>query len=336
MTGSTAGIRTSTFISCVDAQNFQWPCATNSGSGGISGRIHIGQHFFSNQSAANARFVILHELMHTQDMSDFPQHPFFINGTWYHYGADQAHFYGEAIPSMGFAFMEGIANAFAYHFAYGQNYGPKISSWFSPDRIISVEMNAPSSGGSSDVRLYQQLQAAGVRPQSRSGGYANYKLSQLPARILIHNEMVITNILYEYMRHINFRRVIKALKTYNRGANSVFSGNGNLQTMLTTLCQAGLPPDLQAQSFGDCSVFPERKEFLLPLAYADYFSGFSASSAADFNQLFDNGMNAELIGCYWAERTAVKNSCQNISSFSSAATEIAVALGINTSEAEND
>jgi hypothetical protein len=328
-----------TFIDCVDANGFQWPCATNSKTGPYFGKIHIGRHFFSAQSAVNARFVLLHELTHTQDMSDFPQHPFFVNGSWYHYGADGTHYYDEAVPSMGFAFMEGIANAFAYQFGGAQSYGPALATWFSPNREIQVEMATPTPapGASPDIWLYTQLTAAGVTPISTSGGYAKYRLSQLPARFIVHNEMIIANILLAYMHNISFTRVARALKTYNVGPTSPFSGRGNLQTMMTVLCQAGLPESMQAQSFPSCADFPDRKEYLLPLAYADYFTGFSSTSLSAFNQLFDNGMNEQLIQCYWNNRTAVKNAATaaSVRNFTQASTEIAIALGINSSIAEH-
>lgn len=330
-----------TFINCVDAAGYQWPCATNSRTGPYFGKIHIGQHFFGAQSAVNAKFVLLHELTHTQDMSDFPQHPFFVNGRWYHYGSDGTHYYEEAVPSMGFAFMEGIANAFAYQFGGAQSYGPALATWFSPTREILVEMAtpspAPTAGASSDIWLYTQLTAAGVTPISTSGGYARYRLNQLPARFLVHNEMIIANILLAYMYNISFTRVAKALRTYNVGPTSVFSGRGNLQTMMTVLCQAGLPESMQAQSFPSCADFPDRKEYLLPLAYADYFTGFSSTSLSAFNQLFDNGLNGDLIQCYWNNRTAVKNAATaaSVRNFTQASTEIAIALGINSSIMEH-
>ncbi|HET6225050.1 MAG TPA: hypothetical protein VFF27_02150 [Bacteroidia bacterium] len=328
-----------TFINCVDAAGYQWPCATNSKTGPYFGKIHIGRHFFSAQSSVNANFVLLHELTHTQDMSEFPQHPFYVNGSWYHYGADGTHYYDEAVPSMGFAFMEGIANAFAYQFGGAQSYGPALATWFSPTREIRVEMATPSPtpGASNDIWLYTQLTAAGVTPISTSGGYAKYRLSQLPARFIVHNEMVIANILLAYMYNISFTRVARALKQYNLGPTSVFSGNGNLQTMMTGLCQAGLPESMQAQSFPSCANFPDRKEYLLPLAYADYFTGFSSTSLSAFNQLFDNGMNADLIQCYWNNRTAVKNAATaaSVRNFTQASTEIAIALGINSSIMEH-
>jgi hypothetical protein len=328
-----------TFIDCVDAANYQWPCATNSKTGPYFGKIHIGRHFFSAQSTVNAQFVLLHELTHTQDMSDFPQHPFYVNGTWYHYGADGTHYYDEAVPSMGFAFMEGIANAFAYQFGGAQSYGPTLATWWSPNREIMVEMATPTpaAGASTDIWLYTQLTLAGVVPISTSAGYAHYRLSQLPARFIVHNEMVIANILLAYMYNISFTRVARALKTYNQGTASVFSGRGTLQTMMTTLCQAGLPESMQAQSFPSCADFPDRKEYLLPLAYADYFTGFSTTSLTAFNQLFDNGMNEQLIQCYWNNRAAVKTAATaaSVRNFTQASTEIAIALGINSSIMEH-
>ncbi len=330
-----------TFINCTDAAGYEWPCATNSRTGPYFGKIHIGQHFFTNQTAANAKFVLLHELTHTQDLSDFPQHPFFVNGKWYHYGSDGQHFYEEAVPSMGFAFMEGIANAFAYQFGGAQSYGPALATWWSPTREILVEMAtptpAPTAGASPDIWLYSQLNAAGITPLSTTGGFARYRLNQLPARFIVHNEMVIANILLAYMYNISFTRVARALRTYNIGPTSVFSGNGNLQTMMTVLCQAGLPESMQAQSFPSCANFPDRKEYLLPLAYADYFTGFSSTSLSDFNKLFDNGMNGDLIQCYWNNRTAVKTAATaaSVKNFTQASTEIAIALGINSSIMEH-
>lgn len=330
-----------TFINCTDAAGYEWPCATNSKTGPYFGKIHIGQHFFTSVTATNAKWVLLHELTHTQDMSDFPQHAFVVNNTWYHYGADGGHSFDEAVPSMGFAFMEGIANAFAYQFGGAQTYGPTLSTWFTPTREIRVETVtptvAPTPGAHPDIWLYAQLQAAGVTPVRTSGNYAFYRISQLPARFIVHNEMVIANILLAYMEHISFRRVATALKTYNQGSASVFSGTGTLQTMMTTLCQAGLPESMRAQSFPSCANFPDRKEYLLPLAYADYFTGFSSTSLTAFNQLFDNGMNADLIQCYWNNRAAVKAAATatTVRNFLQASTEIAIALGINSSIAED-
>ncbi len=330
-----------TFVNCTDAAGYEWPCATNSGTGPYYGKIHIGQHFFTSVSATNAKWVLLHELTHTQDMSEFAPHSFYVNGQWYNYGQDRGHSFDEAVPSMSSAFVEGIANAFAYQFGGAQNYGPALATWFSPTRQIAVEMATPtpSPSGSAhpDIWLYSQLQAAGITPVSTSGGYAYYRINQLPARFIVHNEMVVANILLAYMFNISFTRVARALATYNQGSASVFSGNGNLQTMITTLCQAGLPESMRAQSFSSCASFPDRKEYLLPLAYADYFTGFSSTSLTEFNQLFDNGLNGDLIQCYWNTRIAVRAAATaaTVRNFTQASTEIAIALGVNSSIVEH-
>jgi hypothetical protein len=110
-----------------------------------------------------------------------------------------------------------------------------------------------------------------------------------------------------------------------------------LQTMITGLCQAGLPESMRAQSFPSCASLPARKEYLLPLAYADYFTNFSSTSLAAFNQLFDNGLNGELIQCYWDNRAAVRTAATatGVRGFSRAATEMAIALGVNSSIMED-
>ena len=338
---------TSTWVNC-STNGYFWPCANSSTSStsmsGASywGKIHIGRYFLSAVTRTDGKFIFLHELTHTQDMSEFDWHAFYINSKPYKYGSDNNHFYHEAIPSMSNAFKEGIANAFAYQFQRPSNStAPDLASWFTPNRQIIVEQTtptpSPTAGANPDIWLYSQLQAAGITPISTGGGYATYRLSQLPPRILIHNEMIVANIVSAYMFNISFQRVIRAFKTYNLGTASVFSGTGNLQTMMTVLCQAGLPESMQAQSFPSCASMPDRKEYLLPLAYADYFTGFSSTSLAQFNQLFDNGLNMDLIQCYWNNRTAVKNAATapSVRNFTQASTEIAIALGINSSIMEH-
>jgi hypothetical protein len=329
-----------TFINCTDAAGYEWPCALNSRTGPYFGRIHIGQHFFTTQTnPKSVQWVLLHELTHTQDMSDFNQHAFYVNNRWYNYGADGAHSFYEAVPSMGSAFGEGIANAFAYQFAGGQTYGPALSEFVNPNLEIIVEMATPPMlpGAHPDIWLYTQLTAEHVTPISTSGGYAHYHLSQLPARFIVHNEMIVANILFEYIGHISFTRVVKALREYNLNGQSIFSGTGSLQTMMTVLCQAGLPASMQAQSFPSCASLPARKEYLLPLAYADYFTNFSSTDLTAFSRLFDNGLNGDLIQCYWNNRVAVKTAATatGVRGFTRAATEMAIALGVNSSIMED-
>lgn len=338
-----------TFVNCTN-KGYVWPCANSftvetdeaNTEGTYWGKIHMGQYFLSAVSRNDAKFIFLHELTHTQDMSQFTMHPFIVNRKPHKYGADNRHFYHEAIPSMSNAFKEGIANAFAYQFQRPSSaVAPDLANWFSPTREIIVETNtptpSPTPGASPDIWLNQQILAAGVTPINTAGGYSTYRLNQLPPRILIHNEMIVANIILAYMYNVRFSRVAKAFKTYNMGPNSVFSGTGNLQTMMTTLCQAGLPESMQAQSFPSCADLPARKEYLLPLAYADYFTGFSSTSVSAFNQLFDNGLNGDLIQCYWNNRTAVKAAAtaKGVTNFTQASTEIAIALGITTSEMEH-
>jgi hypothetical protein len=91
--------------------------------------------------------------------------------------------------------------------------------------------------------------------------------------------------------------------------------------------------------FNSNALMDSMKVFLkcLPLAYADYFTCFSSTSVSAFNQLFDNGLNGDLIRCYWNNRTAVKAAAtaRGITNFTQASTEIAIVLGITTSEMEH-
>ena len=141
--------------------------------------------------------------------------------------------------------------------------------------------------------------------------------------------------MYHFMEYINVGRVITAFKEYNRGNGSVFSGNGTLESMITTLCQISLPESFRAQSFPNCSDYPERKEHLLPIAFADYYTNYSANSEPEFIALFDNGMNVDLLHCYWALRPSVLSAIRSERSISRVKTAIAIALGINSSQLED-
>jgi len=73
---------------------------------------------------------------------------------------------------------------------------------------------------------------------------------------------------------------------------------------------------------------------LLPLAFADFFTGFSSATEADLAKLFDNGMNADLIHCYWESRAAVKTAAGAEKKIYNAKTSMAIALGVNSSQLE--
>jgi len=328
------------FIDCVDDNGYEWPCAVNEGSNGFGGYIHIGKHFLSTESPGDANWTVIHELIHTQDMSTINAEPFYIHDKWYVYGADDAHYVNEVIPSSEYAFNEGIANAFAYQYVYNQQDLPNISKWFSKDTEIKVEMAAPKPKPGEtlnpDLFIYKQLKDAHVKPLRISDGYAVYKLGQLTPKILIHNEMVIANMLYSFMNYISIHRVVKAFTEYNLQGKSVFGGKGTTESMLTTLCQISLPQMVRARSVPDCGMYPKRKEHLLPLAYADFFTWFTSKSETEFAQAFDNGMNMDLIHCYWQVREDVIKAVKEEKNFSLARIDIAIALGINSSRPETE
>ncbi|MEJ2111862.1 MAG: hypothetical protein P8Z37_18525 [Acidobacteriota bacterium] len=311
------------FVNCVDDSSYVWPCASNTSEGewGYFGKIHLGRHFLSNNTDKELKYTLLQELGHTQDMSDFPIHGFYVGSKYYNYGADAMHFFEEAVPAMGSAFKEGIANALAYKYIMSGN-STRLEDWYDPDKRIGVEINAPKyySWLEKDLFLYKQLNDANITPIDTSGGYAYYKLSQLPPKIRIHNEMIVASIFYAYMKHVSESRVIHSLKLFQSG--QVFSREGSMTLMLASMCRINLPTS-QARTTAAVLASSDKGVNIIPLAFTDYFTGFSAQSKNDFNGLFTRNLMRKQIEYYWKYRDDIINSCRTAKDWPEAARLIA-------------
>jgi hypothetical protein len=71
---------------------------------------------------------------------------------------------------------------------------------------------------------------------------------------------------------------------------------------------------------------------LLPLAFADYFTAYRATSAADFNTIFESMMPRSRVAAYWAVRDQVRRDApvSNPPVWTDL-TNVAMALGVRES-----
>lgn len=319
-----------------------------------AGTMHLGAHHFNlnSHSLQYAKSTFIHELVHTQDYSDGRQHLFIVNGILFRYGMDQSHYDIEAVPNMAMTYKEGIANTFTLLYE-----GVKANiyfKWFSDNDYLWVEKNnLPSNSGpgnideciyalnpSGDVWLYDSINArataAGERriiinsDTQQSTTYVFFRVRDLPAKYIIHNEFILAMILSEYVRHISLPRFMDALQSTNNELLRVSaSGVANL---FTKMCEAGLPLGATLTTVSQ-SGRNESKKYLLPLAFADYFTSYKSTTQAEFSAIFENMLNPDWITLYWeTERQNVRSSVPITTPEWKNLTEIAIALGITQSE----
>jgi hypothetical protein len=77
----------------------------------------------------------------------------------------------------------------------------------------------------------------------------------------------------------------------------------------------------------------EPKKYLLPLAFADYFTSYKSTTKADFSAVFENMLPSGWIDLYWAtEKDHVRNAVPITTPEWKDLTDIAITLGITMSE----
>ena len=320
------------FINNMDAGNHVFPIAFNGALNGYGGAIHIGQHFLKSQSHPKALFVILHELVHTQDMTKFAEHKFLVGSDWYTYGYDDRHDIDEAIPAGPFAFSEGIADAFAYKFAVGQNYTPSLDTWHTTEREIKVEMKTPGEtplpDKDPDVWMYKQLENDKVVPYRKGTSYAFYHLNNLPVNVLTHVEMITMEILYFSMEQMGIEKTVEAMREYNAGLKNILVFGTASARLLWNLSFQSTPQAMQGNKMDVCTDYPANKLFLYPIALADYFTGYTAKTEADFRNSYGNDKSEKMIGCYWQGREKIRKAIKTKTDVKSALDHLALVCGM--------
>jgi hypothetical protein len=372
--GALTNVASERFGVCLSTNNRAWPCATNMSTaddflqecyqrigqpvparrdGTWGGQMALGAfHTTQNtQEWTNGTFV--HELLHTQDRTDNRGHLFRVSGRLYRYGADDVHYTTELVPNRAMTYMEGIANTISLLFDGREQ--TRYFQWFSTNGAALVEkaLVPPGTGvgtvhqcfdvtsPSPDVWLYNQLQARGV-PEAPAAtpnipaGYAAYRIRNLPPKFIVHNEFILALIFSKYVEHIRFDPFIDAIRHSN--ANLYRASGSGVAVLFDVLCSAGLPAGETASSLVAAQANQSGpKPYLLPLAYADYFTAYQSRTKADYAQIFENLLPSAWVDLYWdgystAVRTAVPISA---TPRQGDLTSIAIALGITSSTPEH-
>jgi len=358
---------------CDDGHGHAWPCASNSSTtddqrqqcaetqhvapparldATWAGQMTLGQAAFNGGTAGSATGTFVHELVHTQDRSDRRAHMFTISRNSYHYGSDGTHYDVEAVPNLAYTYQEGIANAGMM--TVDAHVNQRLFQWFANNDVIMVEKNVPVPPGtgagaapcwtvvttpSPDIWLYNQLTAAHVREVTRTPNpypnYAYFRIRDLPPRFIVHNENIIALVFSEYARHLGLQKFMDALKANDRTLFRV--STSPIAQLYNTLCRAGLDgrPLSSVTNVSDAGPKP----YMIPLAYADYFTAYRSTTKAEYKSIFEDMLPQEWIDLYWDNwkdtvRAAAPIDASHTPQFTNL-TDISIALGVNQSTAEH-
>lgn len=372
----TGGLNSAAFDhwdACSNGSGKAWPCASNFATaddsredcakkqgkpvparrdGVWAGQMALGQGVFVGDPGwATSTFI--HELVHTQDRSDGRAHMFWVSNKSYHYGADGTHYGVEAVPNLAATYQEGIANTL--RLVVNEKRRKEMFDWFSNNDVVYVEkaLVTPGTGSgalpcwlstaipSPDIWLYDQLKKAGAKEITPSGGapagpgYAYYRIRDIPPQFIVHDEYILALTFSEYARHMGLTKFMNALKTNNATLYRV--STSPIAQLYNTLCTAGLEGRALSSVMGVNEAGP--KPYLIPLAYADYFTGYKSTSKAEYASIFENMLRSEWIDLYWdgykdGVRGAVPIDATHAPKFDDL-TSIAITLGVNSSTAEH-
>ncbi|MEO0330106.1 MAG: hypothetical protein AAF223_00245 [Bacteroidota bacterium] len=323
---------------CLDDDQLAWPCASRNGDdASVGGIVHLGTTHLNIEGIRWTKSTFLHELMHTQDRSKNGGHRFYstITNKGYKYGNDGSHYTNEAVPSLYSSYKEGIANTLEMMYDY--SIFEEQFEWFATNGDLLVEKNKDSKATDlhKDVWLYDRIKAevGAGKAVANMPAYRSYAIRDLPSRYIIHNEMIMAMMLSQYVTYVGQRRLVTGLKKVNKSAEK--NPRQAIAILIEKMCELGLPEDYTLEDIYMMGhEYP--KVYLLPLAYADYFTGYHSDSKEEFAAIFGSKVQEEWIDMYWdVERDVVLYELPEGEPSRSDLTDIAIALQITSSEDES-
>jgi len=279
----------SSWFACADpaSSNFaaahnraSWPCAEYSTDRTkvASGQIAIGAYFYSPTRPATdggygtvseKNHVFIHELVHTQV-------PLVLESTLSvnMYGTDGNHFLDEMIPSRNSAFNEGIATSFAMQYFIPS--GLSMTKWHNDNTTLFVENLAGCASPPTAQCLQMRLTNASVAAEGTctTSGASCYKIRNLPPPILLYNENVTANVLFQYMREFGsqmmlVRDIKNALTEMNKASNYTFA------PLFKEMAKSGMNFRNSKAAAGS-----HTHGQLLPVAILDFYTGYKLNNKA--------------------------------------------------------
>ncbi|GGD11462.1 hypothetical protein [Hyunsoonleella pacifica] len=295
--------------------NRVWPCASHltvAQDPNWGGYVHVGQYYGQDKGLTKLKATFIHEFMHTQDPVSALNNRFEVNGHLYRYSSDGTHFYTEALPNKRAAYKEAVANTLSLMFD-GADLNHYLD-WYANNGNLIVERETPHGffrffreilGYSDDVWLYDQIKEAigAGTPDGIVRGYDAYPVRSLPARFIVHNETITAMALAITSMHVRdidpFMFGIKKVNDAIKADQSKDPFALILNKMALGLTSRGDSLAQIKEQLDSSGVQDSPYYIVLPLAYFDFFTGYSASSKSEFNTLFNNQLDSTLLDIYW-------------------------------------
>jgi len=296
--------------------NRVWPCAnhlTVSQDPNWGGYVHVGQYYGQDKGFMKLKATFIHEFMHTQDPVSALNNRFRVNGHLYRYSSDGTHFFTEALPNKRAAYKEAVANVLSLMFD-GEDLN-RYLRWYANNGDIIVERETPNGffrffsdilGYSDDVWLYDKIKEA-IGPGTPDGivtGYDAYPIRSLPARFIVHNETITAMAMGITSLHV---RDIDPFMFGIKEVNNTITSDQNKDPFALIVNKMALGLTSRGDSLAQIKeqlessgVQDQPYYIVLPLAYFDFFTGYSASTKSEFNTLFNNQLDNTLLDIYWS------------------------------------
>lgn len=260
--------------------NASWPCAEyfTDRTKTASGQIYIGGYFYSPTRPASdggyatvqeKNHVFIHELVHTQ-VPLVTESTLTVNM----YGPDKNHSLDEMIPSRNSAFNEGIATSFAMQYFIPS--GLSMTKWHNDNVILYAENLTGCASPPTPQCLQTRLTGASVAAEAScaASNAACYKIRNIPPPILLYNENVTANVLYQYMREFGsqlmlVRDIKNALTEMNKSTNYTFA------PLFKEMSKSGM-------NYRNSKAAPGSHTHgqLMPVAILDFYTGYKLNNKA--------------------------------------------------------
>lgn len=280
-----------------------------------SGVVHLGAAYFRGANWKNSLATFVHELMHTQSQALTLKSAFRFphRRQSYRYGADGTHLGMEIIPDKRAAYAEAIADVFEFTFnAVGQTSLDNVIAELrkgaflierTPD-FLRQDPTLADQFRTQDLLLYEMLLKEGKRgrPIPRNGRYMLYSSTDLPARYMFQNELVLAAsfALADHYGAPASDPFIWAVQQANRELSHLSANSEGISAVAVLVNHFARAlqrdeidyskelADLEANGIDPLKSY----NYLLPLAYLDYFSWYQSKDFQDFQAAFSTGVSS--------------------------------------------
>ena len=298
------------FEPCLDTQGKVWPCTMREDA--TSHNIYhlsMGAYNMSYYGYDWTEAQFVHALMHAQE------HPAMGAHLWYpytkegQYATKGDHYMLEAVTIVEEAYWESIANMAAYLVDAGLL--RRTFVWFKNNNTLLVQAQRAESDLSTASSSWYGYRSLGEEYEEVEGkpNFRKYSIRSIKPELTLKNETIMGMLLAQYAKYNGFSKTFSIIHGETSRAAKYEGFYSSI--LIDELCKRNFK--LQQKKGKNIYL-----TYMLPLAYADYFTGFKTETQEAFAELFDNKVSPHAIAEYWIMareqvRSRVSNSPEQMS-----------------------